>query len=126
MTLFILLIISIISRLLVSKYWIDSYRPIDWFFLCRIFEFGFGVWLARSKKILIFLNKQNFGVFNKPVCFFAIISFPVFLVHQPLLFIIEKDNWISIVVFLLITIALSYLILVLERTIKMFSYKLKA
>ncbi|MBD2858947.1 acyltransferase [Spongiibacter sp. KMU-158] len=62
-------------------------RPTDWFPLCRVFEFGLGIYLALT------LNKKVWFVLQLPgkktVAWLSDLSFPLFLVHYPMLFLLE-------------------------------------
>jgi peptidoglycan/LPS O-acetylase OafA/YrhL len=62
-------------------------RPGDWFPLCRVFEFGLGIYLAKQ------VPSRFWGMVNLPfskvVYFLSDIAFAVFLVHLPYLFLID-------------------------------------
>ena len=75
-------------------------RPTDWFPLCRVFEFGLGIYLATV------LPRQFWFGFSlpmtRPVVVLSDLSFPLFLIHFPFLFVIVllKDwsvpTWLAI------------------------------
>jgi len=112
----VLLFISISSRLLLGQYKLLPKRPHDWFLLCRVFEFGFGVYLANV------INRRFFSIDAPKILksFFALageLSFPLFLVHYPFLFIIRAlpkfgvSQSLAIIFYLIISILASWLIL---------------
>ncbi|RDL43562.1 acyltransferase [Marinomonas piezotolerans] len=105
-TLIILLAISIISRWYIGQYGlpfietsmiedVESWlyrqygfmpgRPGDWFLLCRLFEFGLGVWVA-LKVPTSFWYRWRLGR-GRLLAFLSDLSFPLFLLHYPFLFI---------------------------------------
>lgn len=65
-------------------------RPGDWFPPCRVFEFGLGIWLALQVKAS-FWQRFNIGS-GKAVAFFSDLSFPLFLLHYPFLFLVPWMN----------------------------------
>jgi peptidoglycan/LPS O-acetylase OafA/YrhL len=79
------LIISVIARLLFGNYHLLPTRPLVWFPLCRIFEFGFGIYLANI------IREERWKVLNDSLRFQSIIvfcstiSYPLFLVHRNIL-----------------------------------------
>lgn len=109
----VLFLVSLLSRLLLGRYPVLGHRPLDWFPLCRVFEFGFGIYLAMliQHDSLRTMVKLNLGApFFR---FISDISFPLFLIHYPLLFIIDSCSgygihpFFSIALFLGISILLS-------------------
>ncbi len=116
--LFILFLVSFGSRWLVGKYWHGEYRPIDWFVLCRIFEFSLGIWIMKTKILNVNMGKIRLPIFEKQIIFLSNISFAIFLVHLPLLnyFVKDKSNW-QIMIFLLATVSLGMAIYVIDRWI---------
>jgi peptidoglycan/LPS O-acetylase OafA/YrhL len=118
----LLFLISLISRILVDGSKI-FHNPTEWFPLNRIFEFGLGVFLA----VLIkqhFLKSLNQTLERLPfLTFFSAISFPLFLIHDPLRrFIVMGPNnapsrAIGIAVFLVLSIVLSKVALVIDQRI---------
>ncbi|MDO8512949.1 MAG: acyltransferase family protein [bacterium] len=113
-----ILIISIFSRWYVGKYWLSVHRPIDWFPLCRLFEFSLGLWLIKTERVYNFIQSLSLSIFNKPVTFLAVISFPAFLIHFPLLKLFPLQNSWEIPLFLITTIFLAWLILLLDNKIQ--------
>lgn len=131
-TLLSLLIISLLSRWYVGQYgvpfvpsnWFDDIenwayqlygfmpgRPGDWFVLCRLFEFGLGVWLALT------LTPRVWAVFNglphwlkRSISVLSDLSFPLFLLHYPFLFLAvwlsELGMNVSVAIVILIALLL--------------------
>ena len=99
-----LFIVSVVFRLVMGWYWRDWYRPQDWFPLCRVFEFGLGMWLVRLGMIekLPKIGKRWQGLFG----FLGEISFPLYLVHMPLMVMISLQSR-PIGLFLAISIVVS-------------------
>jgi peptidoglycan/LPS O-acetylase OafA/YrhL len=120
----LLLLISVISRILVSGSRILSGNPMAWFPLNRVFEFGLGVFLAGLIKqdLLMSLNQTLARI--PFFTLFSTLSFPLFLIHDPLrrFIVIGPDNALSrmtgIVVFLVLSIMLSRMVLVIDQRIK--------
>lgn len=110
-TLFGLLLVSLISRWYVGRYgvpfvpndWWDGVeewayrlygfmpgRPGDWFPLCRVFEFGFGIWLALKLKPTCWLLLNGLpNLLKKPITRLSDLSFALFLIHVPWLFLLS-------------------------------------
>lgn len=90
--LIILFFISFLSRFLLGRFEVLPYRALDWFPLCRIFEFGFGIFIKKSyPNILnrpVFLEKGRF-VFET----IAKASFTLYLIHFPLIMFLE--SWMT-------------------------------
>lgn len=117
----ILLLISTLSRLLLGSYEVLPKRPLDWFPLCRIFEFSLGIYLAD-------ILPKNFSRFFEPskrlrsvITFISALSFPLFLVHYPILFLINDltrrgvNQILSICCYVFISILLSWIILEIDN-----------
>lgn len=133
LSLLVLLAISIGSRLYLGRYGLpfgESHfwdgaveytyrqfgfmpgRPTDWFPLCRVFEFGLGSYLALN------VNRDWWFALRlgqtRLVNFFSDLSFPLFLVHYPLLFTLEEfQGWgmttpLAISIYLALSVALAY------------------
>ena len=118
-----LLVISFLSRWLLGKYPILPTRPIDWFPLCRVFEFALGIYTIRivSKSCL---RKSFFPAQCRILIRFVnAISFPLFLVHYPLLFLISfflsrnLGMLPSIFNYLLISTLVAWFILIIDKRI---------
>ena len=120
----ILLLISSLSRYALGKYELLPHRPLDWFPLCRIFEFGLGIYLANilqegSMKVINDIPK-----IKDLIIFISKISFPLFLVHRPILNMIrytqikyvEPIIWIPI--FLMTSLLLSWLFLKTDKKVQ--------
>jgi len=86
-----LLLISIVSRIIIGSGGILTHfiRPLDWFPLCRIFEFSLGIYLALSIPEKIWHGWALLGRMIPPISFLSELSLPLFLIHQPLLPIIR-------------------------------------
>lgn len=104
------------------KYGFMPGRPGDWFPICRIFEFGFGVYLGLvlPKSFWFKLNLP----FKRVMFFLSDIAFPLFLIHLPFMFLVlwlENDLKLplalSIIVFMGALIAASYTINELDKKI---------
>lgn len=115
--------ISVLSRLILGRYGFHLYRPLDWFPLCRIFEFGLGIYLARilGPTTLAFIKTDRYiyPVFH----FISDLSLPLFLVHFPLLSILKFfsesgiNDIFSITVYLFISLIVSWIILIIDKSV---------
>lgn len=118
LTLFGLLIISVFARYLLGKNnWLPN-RPLDWFPLCRVFEFGLGIYLVRVSKHSIWTDLKVGQRVKNVLLFFSELSFPLFLIHYPLLFILNfKDlpHFFTIPTYLLVSVGVSYVILFINK-----------
>jgi peptidoglycan/LPS O-acetylase OafA/YrhL len=78
--------VSIISRLFCG--YLQShgygYRMTDWFPLCRVFEFGLGIYLIRTG---LYLKINLNGIARRLIVFGSELSFYVFLAHYPFIFL---------------------------------------
>jgi peptidoglycan/LPS O-acetylase OafA/YrhL len=120
----LLFLISVISRLLISQQTTFPRSTMQWFPLNRIFEFGLGVFLAGLMKQDV-LKSLNHSLERIPfLTFFSAISFPLFLIHDPLrrLIVIGPNTLLSrlvgIALFLTLAIVLSRVALALDQRIK--------
>ena len=107
LTLLILLVISVASRMYVGQEGIpfvptNTYdevkgwayrqfgfmpgRPTDWFPLCRIFEFGLGVYIGMRLPKHIWFALQL--PFHKVTAYLSNLAFPLFLLHYPWMFLV--------------------------------------
>jgi peptidoglycan/LPS O-acetylase OafA/YrhL len=77
----ILFIISVISRVCCGYLQENNigYRLIDWFPLCRVFEFGIGIYLVRTG---LYPHINLTGMTSKAIIFLGELSFYIFLVHN--------------------------------------------
>lgn len=120
--LIIIFLISLFTRFILGNYHILPERPLDWFPLARIFEFGLGIYLVQVFKNNIWgvLNKyKNIGAILYQI---SAISFPLFLVHYPLLKLIKtfSDTTslnLSILLYLIISILFGFIILGINNKI---------
>jgi len=123
MVILTLLLISAMSRIILGHYNILPNRPLDWFPLCRLFEFGLGIYLAEMVKPSVWSCANGNGRINSIFGFVGRLTFPLFLVHYPLLRIITGHSWlhisqeIAIVVFLVASVLVSWFILLLTQAI---------
>lgn len=119
----ILLLISVVSRLIVGHYDILPDRALDWFPLCRVFEFGLGIYLAEVVKPSVWSCANGNSRINSIFGFVGRLTFPLFLVHYPLLRIITGHSWLhisqgtAIVVCLVASVLVSWFILLLTQAI---------
>jgi len=115
-TLFALFLLSLCFRYYSERYWL-SYRPSDWFPLCRLFEFGLGIYLIKNNNILNFLSR--FNTKSSMLIYLSAMSFPAYLIHWPLLTVISLyPGSISIVFFFASTFILSYLIFYIDKYVQ--------
>jgi peptidoglycan/LPS O-acetylase OafA/YrhL len=104
----------------VGKYEILPMRPLDWFPLCRIFEFSLGIYLSIVLPRTPLNYIESSGRSASFISFIAKISFPLFLIHYPLLFIIGYltrrgvDELLAICLFILVSLTLSWIILAID------------
>ena len=81
-TLLLLLAVSAGSRVALGRWDVLPRRALDWFVLCRLFEFGLGVYLAHV------LRPEAWGCVNagprltRVVGFLSALSFPLYLGHD--------------------------------------------
>jgi len=119
LTLLVVFLVSVGSRVILQHYDILPYAPTLWFPLCRLIEFGLGIYLAIiiGRDIWAWANRLQKSA---PIlAFVSDLSFPLFLVHYPLLVIVVKHNQLgisestSIVLFLCVSVFTSWLIHIL-------------
>lgn len=122
-TFFTLLFISGLLRFILGRYGILPQRPIDWFPLCRISEFALGMYLA------VILPTGTWQCLNSMkrtvpiISFISAISFPLFLIHFPLIFTITYftehgiNQLLAILIFLILSCVLSWIALLIDRNI---------
>jgi len=123
-TLIFLFLLSLGSRFLIEKTDILPGNPKEWFPLSRIFEFGLGIFLATvpGREFLLSLNRFLGSI--PFLAFLGTLSFPLFLIHDPLRrFIVFGSPDVSslavgIFVFLLVSVFISYVVLVIDRKIQ--------
>jgi peptidoglycan/LPS O-acetylase OafA/YrhL len=119
-----LFFISTISRLLTGDSQVLLRNPMAWFPLNRVFEFGLGVFMANVIYPDV-LRSPNRALERIPLLpYLAAVSFPLFLIHDPFRRLIvmgpqtNVSRTIGILVFLAISLAISSIILVIDRRIK--------
>ena len=94
-------------------------RPGDWFPPCRIFEFSLGVYLALILPKALWFSLPS--RLSKLIQFISDLSFPLFLIHHPFLFIILYLNTkglplsFSILLYLSLMFYVSHLLYNLDR-----------
>jgi peptidoglycan/LPS O-acetylase OafA/YrhL len=117
-----LLVTSVGCRLLIGEYDLLPVRPLDWFPLCRVFEFGFGVYLAQRLGEGFWLCANGYkrlgGVFEQ----IADISYPLFMVHWTMLLVIDYflaivGTYVTVALYLALSVAVS---IVVSRVVRRF------
>lgn len=83
-------------------------RPEDWFPLCRIFEFGLGIYIVR----LGLYPKWTYDF--KPLYIFSEMSFYIFLVHFPIVYLWK----INPAIYIVSTLVLSYALMLVDEYIQ--------
>jgi len=109
-TIIILLAVSILSRIIVGSDSILPSRALDWFPLCRVFEFGLGIFIGQSMKSKELLVANRGKIFNTTIGFIGFSTFPLFLIHYPLLSIITTIPIWGLCIFLVASKLISLLI----------------
>ncbi|MGH7206633.1 MAG: acyltransferase family protein [Nitrospiraceae bacterium] len=105
-----LLLISVVSRLIVDDY--VPYRPREWFPLCRVFEFGFGIYLAQEAQPWSALRWTAPAPISKILEILSELSFPAFLIHWVFLPVYwHLGSPLHVLVFLVMTMSTSYVVL---------------
>jgi peptidoglycan/LPS O-acetylase OafA/YrhL len=87
-----LLGVSVASRFLMAYVFTEFYRGIDWFPLCQVFTFGLGIYLVTVNKLPKMETHSRSLMWLGPLSFFA------YLVHAPLLPLIEFNNVVAFAV----------------------------
>jgi peptidoglycan/LPS O-acetylase OafA/YrhL len=120
LTIVLALSLTALSRYIIVERWdILPGLPLAWFPLCQLFWFVLGIYLVRVLKQGFWLCLNRVGRIIAPIlAFISEISFPLFLVHLPLLGIITNHDRLgisqsaSIVVWLVVSIVTSWIILI--------------
>jgi peptidoglycan/LPS O-acetylase OafA/YrhL len=118
-----LLVVSSLSRVIIGHSHVLPNRPLDWFPLCRVFEFSLGIYVGSVFSRRRIGGRVSFGRFDRYIVAGAALSFPLFLVHYPLLFIIPQLTLrgVNVVpacaVFVLVAGVASWVILVIDRRV---------
>lgn len=124
LTLAILFLVSIIARFYIghSNFW---FRGVDAFPLCRVFEFGLGVWLVQRSKVIEFFQWLDAKIKNKFIFWTSELSFPALLIHSTILKLnlIQPPAWLSVLKFLEITIVLALAVYLLNEYISNLFWK---
>jgi peptidoglycan/LPS O-acetylase OafA/YrhL len=117
-------LLSTISRVILGKYRILPTRPMDWFPLCRVFEFGLGIYLANTIRKEAWASFNGMEIGSPLFLFISEISYPLFFIHYPCLFVISYlgkygvNQSLSIVAYLFLSIVLSWAMVLLDRFIQ--------
>ncbi|MDD5232438.1 MAG: acyltransferase family protein [Syntrophales bacterium] len=121
----IILLASIVARLVLGRYDILPNRPLDWFPLCRLFEFSSGIYIVTvvRPQVLSGSNIRYPEWMRKIVRYASELSFPLFLVHYPLLHLVPAFTSrgigvaASVLVYLFASFALSWIVCIIDRRI---------
>jgi peptidoglycan/LPS O-acetylase OafA/YrhL len=121
-TIVTLFVVSTISNLLAGE--LLPRDPLAWFPLCRIFEFGLGIFLVQQKNIVDVIKNYRLPWADKVFAYISDISLPVFLIHYPLVSVIPfwralGGTWFGLVVYFAMTWILSHLMLIVDRGLQM-------
>ncbi len=124
----LLFLISILSRGMLRQYSHNYgtllYNAPEWFPLCRVFEFGLGIYLANMAKENVWLCINGPEKVKSIIEFIGNISFPMFLAHFPLLFLISFlsergfHQVTAVVTYLGVSTFISWMILALDKHIQ--------
>jgi len=117
-----LFIISTISNFFVPDYLPGG--PLSWFPLCRIFEFGLGIFLVHQKTIVASIEDYRLPCGAPLFQYISDISLPVFLIHYPLISVVPfwrtlGGPWFGLAVYFALTWTLSHLTLLADRAFQM-------
>jgi len=122
----LLLLTSIAFRLLIGNGILPlPNRPLDWFPLCRVFEFGLGVYIGKAfVHSNCFRFKFRYSLLNNFLATLAILSFPLFLVHIIFRFVItDLVNLgitipLAIIIYIVLVLFLSWVITIIDQRIQ--------
>jgi len=102
------LVVAVFSRVVMNQLpWVRGY---DWFPLCRLFEFGLGIYLIQTGLYLKITNP------NSVIAYMSNTSFHVYLVHLPLLVLIPYN----VILFLVTTLVISGMLYAFDNALKQF------
>lgn len=124
LTLFLLFFISATSRIIVGRSEVLPGNPMEWFPGNRLFEFGLGVFLIRTVGVDLFLGLNKLLKRVPALTFLSALSFPMFLIHDPLRRLIylgpkEATSLIlGLPLFLLLSFTLSMAVLAIQERIE--------
>jgi peptidoglycan/LPS O-acetylase OafA/YrhL len=124
-TIVVLLLISLLFRLLLGRYFflLLPTRPLDWFPLCRVFEFSLGIYAARILPTYIWSALDSTNRMRGPIAFVSRISFSLFLIDAPMWIMVVElllpgvHPLLAIFVFLLTSILLSWLVTSVDQRV---------
>jgi peptidoglycan/LPS O-acetylase OafA/YrhL len=138
-TIGILLAISLVWRVMIGQTEVLPMRPLDWFPLCRVFEFGLGMfWVEMMQRRQEGPRKdpekdperdsgksqwKQLERFGPTIVRLSELSFPLFLIHYPFMFVIRfltlkgVPAVIAIGVFLAVSLGLSWGLMLLDRKV---------
>jgi peptidoglycan/LPS O-acetylase OafA/YrhL len=123
-TLVALLLVSVATRLSLGwTGWLPN-RPLDWFPPCRLFEFGLGMALARWCGSEGIQALRRLRLPAAPLRFLGDVSFPLFLVHYPLL----RMLWVlpkrgvplpaAVVMYVLVSVLVSWMLVLADTRVQ--------
>jgi len=110
-----------LSRFIVGRYGILPNEPLRWFPLCNVFEFGLGMYLATVVSRGFWRRLNGFARFDALASFIGRLSFPLFLVHFPLLVVLTKlldagmEDVSATVAYLIVSLATSMILLGIDN-----------
>jgi peptidoglycan/LPS O-acetylase OafA/YrhL len=127
-TILMLLVISAMSISTLNHFPILPKWPQNWFPLCRVFEFGLGVYIANRIKTHFWGHLNNSKTVARIFKFTSEISFPLFLIHYPFLdllpyFVKFMNLYLAIALYLCISIIVSYVMLILIQSVKHYYFR---
>jgi peptidoglycan/LPS O-acetylase OafA/YrhL len=109
-TLLALLLISLAARLTVENF-LPKY-PREWFPLCRVFEFGLGIYLAQQAQLASALRWRAPAYISRILEILGELSFPAFLIHWLFRNVyLHLGPPLHVLVFLIMTMSVSYVVL---------------
>jgi len=112
-TLVALLFISLASRLTVDDY-LPNF-PTEWFPLCRVFEFGLGIYLAQEVRLAPALRWRAPAPMSRIVEILSELSFPAFLIHWLFRNVyLHLGPPLHVLMFLIMTMSVSYVVLLID------------
>lgn len=94
-------------------------RPNDWFVLCRVFEFSLGIYIGIKVPTKVWATINLPG--KRIIAYLSDLSFALFLLHYPWMFLIELmigfglPTWLSITLFMLCLCTLSHFTMKIEQ-----------
>ncbi len=88
-TIGLLCVISGLSRFYLGQHDVLPMRPLDWFPFCRVFEFGLGIYCVRVMPAMRWTQLPWLEPVAPIIAFGSEISFPLFLIHYPFMFVIK-------------------------------------